>query len=109
MASFSEKRSSWTSSSLSFLKRSVIEPIVFLHTLAGSLRATAILQLQQDKICMQKFNGTADFCHYLSTKDSSKLKDDIVSSVSEYTTYKEFLVIIPAIITALFVGIWCDR
>jgi stalled ribosome rescue protein Dom34 len=86
-----------------------MELLVFFHFLAASLRNTAIHQLQQDKICMQNFNETEDFCHFLSSKTSSELKDEILASVAQYSMYREFIVMGPGIVTSLFVGIFCDR
>lgn len=99
----------WVSSSITFIRRSVIEPVVFLSFLGFSLRAIAFTQLQQDKICLQKFNQSRAYCQFLSKAESSDLKDNIVASVATYATYKEFIVIIPGIITALYIGSWCDK
>ena len=102
------KESNWVSSSLTFLRRSVVEPVIFLNTLAVALRGIAFTQLQQDKICLQKFNQSRAYCEFLSTEEDSNLKDNIVSSVATYSTYKELLVLIPGVITALYIGSWCD-
>ena len=101
--------SPWTSSSLDFLRSSILEPIVLLHALAASVRNIAFLQIVQDKVCLQTFLQHPDYCRFLSTEEDSSLKDKIVASVSVYTTLKELLVIIPGIVTALFIGSWCDK
>ena len=108
MASTDNQRN-WVSTSLTFIRRSVVEPVVFLNMLGFVLRGIAFTQLQQDKICLQTFNQSRTYCQFLSTEEDSDLKDNIVASVATYTTYKEFLVIIPGVITALYFGSWCDR
>ena len=100
---------SWTSSTLDFVKSSILEPIVLLHALAGAVRGIAILQIIQDKLCMQSFGQDPDYCRLLSLEEDSSLKDKILAAVSTYTTFKEILVIIPGIITAIFIGSWCDK
>lgn len=92
-----------------FVKSSVLEPIVLLHSLAGAVRAIAILQLIQDKVCMQEFQQHEDYCRVLSSEGDCSLKDTILATASKYTSVKEILVIVPGIITALFIGSWCDR
>ena len=104
-----ENQKSWVSSSLRFLRLSVVEPVVFLSMLGFVFRGIAFTQLQQDKICLQKFNQSRAYCAFLSTEEDSDLKDNIVASVATYSTYKEFLVIIPGVISALYIGSWCDK
>jgi hypothetical protein len=101
--------SPWTSSSFDFLRSSILEPIVLLQSLAASVRAIALLQIIQDKVCLQTFLQNDEYCSVLSTEEDSSIKDRIVASVSIYTTFKEILVIVPGIITALFIGSWCDK
>lgn len=92
-----------------FIRTSRLEPVVLLHGIAGGLRATPFHQLIQDKICLQDFNEPREYCHYLSQSKSSPLKDKILAEVATFTTFKEFAILIPAIITAFFIGSWCDK
>ena len=92
-----------------FVKSSVLEPTVLLHSLAGAVRAIAILQIIQDKVCIQEFEQHESYCRVLSSEEDCSLKDTILATVSKYTTLKELLVIVPGIITALFIGSWSDR
>jgi hypothetical protein len=94
---------------IDFIKRSKLEPLLFVHGFAISVRNIAIQQLLQDKICIEKYHEDREYCHYLSKQPQSDEKDDILGEVSEYLTYKEFLILIPSILSALFIGIWCDR
>ena len=94
---------------LDFIKRSKLEPLLLVYGFAIAVRHIAIQQLLQDKICIEKYHEDREYCHYLSKQPVSEEKDDILADVSQYLTYKEFLVIIPYILSAIFTGIWCDR
>jgi len=92
-----------------WIKSSTIEPVVLFHAVAGGLRATPFHQLIQDKICLQDFNQTKEYCHGLSGSPHSRLKDHILAEVATFTTYKEFAILVPAMLTAFFIGSWCDQ
>ena len=96
-------------STIEFIKRSKLEPLLFVNGFATAVRQVAIQQLLQDKLCIEKYHEDRDYCHYLSKQPETEEKDDILADVAQYLTYKEFIVIIPYIVSALFIGIWCDR
>lgn len=98
----------WVETSVKFVKRSFLEPIVFLHGLANTFLFVSLHQLFQDKVCLQIFQQTTEYCRYLNLQDD-ELKDDIVSEVSVWSTYKEYMVLIPGALSALFIGSWCDK
>jgi hypothetical protein len=92
-----------------FLKRSRAEPLIIANDFAVALRTVAIQQLIQDKLCLEKYKETSEYCHELSEEADSTIKEDIVSDVSQYLGFKELIVIIPVLLSALFVGSICDR
>ena len=94
---------------IEFVKRSKLEPVLLFHSFAAYVRQVAIQQLVQDKQCVNHYNEPREYCRYLSQQESSKRKEDILSDVSTFMTYKEFLVIIPYMLSAIYIGSWCDR
>ena len=105
-----EKKSKgdWVSTSVKFIRRSFLEPIAFLHGLANTFLLVSLHQLFQDKICLQVFQQTTEYCRYINL-ENDELKDNIIAEVSVWSTYKEYMVLIPGAISALFIGSWCDK
>ena len=112
MSSFTDEKrpqKGWVSTSIDFIRKSFLEPIIFLHAMSGSFMWVSLAQLFQDKVCLQVFDQPADYCKYLSTEENSILKDNILAEVSQWSTYKEYMVLIPGALSALFIGSWCDK
>ena len=98
----------WISSTIRFIRRSKLEPLVFLHTSSATFMAIALNQMLQDKICLQTYGQSRDYCRHLSKADTSTTKDNILSSLSTWLSYKEYVVLIPGILAVMFIGSWCD-
>jgi hypothetical protein len=86
-----------------------LEPVLLFHTFAAYVRQVAVQQLLQDKQCIEKYGESRDYCHYLSKQEASEEKEQILEDVASFLSYKEFLVIIPYILSAIYIGSWCDR
>ena len=99
----------WLSSAIAFIRRSFLEPIIFLNSIAWALTTVPLQQIVQDKICLQDFNQDREYCKVLSTAQDSTLKDEILSTASTFWTYKEYIVLVPQAISCLYIGSWCDR
>ena len=99
----------WLSSAIAFIRRSFLEPIIFLNIIALVLTTVPLQQIVQDKICLQDFNQDREYCKVLSTAQDSVLKDNILSTTSTFWTYKQYIVLIPQAISCLYIGSWCDR
>jgi hypothetical protein len=96
-----EAKESFLLEAWQFVRDSKLEPVVLLHSIAGGIRGTPFHQLIQDKICLQNFRQDNEYCYYLSQSKTSPLKDEILAEVATFTTYKEFAILIPAVITGL--------
>ena len=105
----SSTRTSTLSKTIDFIKRSRLEPLIIGYDFSSALRNVATQQLIQDKICLRSYTESNDYCHLLSQANNSDTKEQIVTQVSQYLGYKELLIVIPSILSALFIGSWCDR
>jgi MFS family permease len=93
----------------SLMSRIKLELVTFLGTIAIAVRAITQQQLLQDKLCMQKFHAPIAYCRDLQDEPDSELKDLILANFSAYMMVKEVIILIPHVLTVLYIGSWCDR
>lgn len=58
----------------------VFELFIFIRALQSTVSGIALTVLVQDKICLNGYNQSADFCRRISEHS-----DEIINSTSEYT------------------------
>ena len=100
----SRSASLWT-----LISKTRIEPLCFIAVFGGVTRLLSYQQLVQDKICIQEFHQSLDFCQELSAASDSPEKNAILARVSTFMLQKELISLIPNILMSLLVGSWCDR
>ena len=108
---FSSSIKSWWPIFIYYLKGSTVEFIISLYIFALLMQAMALPQLIQDKICMQLFSNqtSEEFCRHFAKTPNSHVKDAILAKGAILHTYKEYIIMIPGILSVLFIGSWCDR
>ena len=98
---------------LSFVYLLRIEPYLILTLFATSIKRVPLDQLIQDKICLQKYNLSKEFCYNLPQMDSSaanySYKSLILSDSSEFSFFHALISTLPSIVWSLFIGSWTDR
>lgn len=95
--------------SRSFLSRIKVELVVFLGTISIAVRTITQQQLLQDKICLQKFKSPLDYCRELHDQPDSIFKDAILANYSAFFMMKEVIIMLPHVMSVLYIGSWCDR
>lgn len=93
----------------SLFRRLLVEMIAFLGTSGIAVRTITQQQLLQDKLCVQEFGCSSQYCRDLNHQPDSVLKDDILTQFSALLTLKELTILVPHILTVLLIGSWCDR
>lgn len=90
-----------------------VEPFVLFFVLAASTKAITQTQLLQDKLCVDTFNQTRDFCLNLNrlnlTADEERLKSQILAWLSQYRFYEMVVARLPRLLWPLCVGSWSDK
>ena len=92
-----------------WMKSIVIEPYIFLMCLTIGMSFVPLEQLQQDKICVNEFNQTIDFCLKLSESPTSDMKLAILVRSNKFAQFASMFNWIPALMWCLIVGSICDR
>ena len=94
-----------------------IEPFVLIFVMSANVSEIARVQLIQDKICLNNYNQSRDFCIDLSkirdTNDdpdySDETKNKILADVAKLSTYIQIISTLPAFFYILFIGPFLDR
>lgn len=94
---------------ISFIKNSRSEPYLFSAGLFISLKIVCLQLLIQDKLCLNQFNQTREFCSSLSTSADSLIKNEIIGKASYFMTIVIMIQTLPGVIWSLFIGIGCDK
>lgn len=94
---------------VSFIKNSRSEPYLFSAGIFISLKIVCLQLLIQDKLCLNRFNQTREFCSSLSTSPDSMIKNEIIGKGSYYMTVVIMIQTLPGVIWSLFIGIGCDK
>lgn len=88
------------------IKSIQMEPIMFLTTFLFSFRGLKIVELYQEKICLNI--SDIQNCKNLLTHDEI-LKKTIIGETNVYKLYDNLLWSIPSIFLSLFAGNWIDK
>lgn len=91
-----------------FLKNSIIEPVALVIAFSTAIKNVVKAALIQDKICLQKFSFSDDFCKNIANEEGP-MKDEVLKASASIVTMKELLILLPIIINAIYIGSWCDR
>ena len=74
-----------------FIKSLRVEPYLFIHMFAGSVATVTTGLLLQDKICVNIYGQSNDFCmHFDSIKpsdDPNKYKDKVLALSTQFGLY----------------------
>lgn len=98
--------------SLAIVSTIRIEPFIFLYMMCGSISVVTRSQLIQDKICMNNYNKSREFCIEINQNSNEEDQDTIgkiLGDVSETSIPFTILSTLPCIIYVLFVGPWIDN
>lgn len=94
---------------IDFIKSSRSEPYLFLSGIFISLKVVVLQLMMQDKLCLNQYNQTREFCSILSTSPDSSSKNEIIGKASYYMTLVIMIQTLPGVIWSLFIGIGCDK
>jgi hypothetical protein len=76
----------------SFVKTLKVEPYLFLHMFAGSVASVTTTLLLQDKICVNIYGQSNNFCTDLNaikpSDDPQGFKDKILSTSTQFGLYR---------------------
>ena len=76
----------------SFIKTLRVEPYLFIHMFAGSIASVTTGLLQQDKICINVYNQSTEFCTNLqdvkSSQDPLDYKDKVLAFSTQMGLYR---------------------
>ncbi|CAG2103819.1 unnamed protein product [Medioppia subpectinata] len=79
----------------------------------SNIRSTPLDLLIQDKLCVNEYNQTRDFCRNLPSINTSHpnyhYKSQTLADAVQYNSYQSIIQNVPGIIWALFLGAWIDR
>ncbi|KAJ6641494.1 Solute carrier family 46 member 3 [Pseudolycoriella hygida] len=97
-----------------FIKTLRVEPFTFAMLFQFGLRALPSFLLIQDKICLQWYNTTYDYCRDLpsiqyETSGPGFYKTRILSDTIQMATYVSYVQLFPNLVCGLFVGAWIDQ
>ena len=96
-----------------FLSLMNVEPVLFTVMFMFALKRTPTDQLIQDKICLFKYNATADYCLRLPRmkpeEDFMHIKSPILEEVTRFSLYHTLCTTVPSLLAALFIGSWTDK
>ena len=95
--------------SLEVLKEIRVEPFMLFLQLSVAVSGITIQQLIQDKLCIQKYHQSVEFCRNLGTSEDSPEKSKILSSLVTFNMIQTILDSLPGIIWALMIGSLCDN
>ena len=96
---------------LNSLKKFKCEPLVVFLFMSFGLRVVSMQQLLQDKVCLNEFSQTHEYCERISEMPKSTLKLDILNRYQVLLTYRTVLsfLVSNCLPFYIFVGGWCDR
>ena len=98
----------------SFINCLRVELYYALYLFAYSVNGVPTAQLYTDKICIQKFNQTAEFCTNLAEMDNENdpkyhYKSLVLSESAQYNMYSYIISLGPAVLWSLLFGSWVDK
>lgn len=90
-----------------------IEPFIFLFVSSSSISDITATQLIQDKICLLKYNRSAEYCAQISDEksvsDADSDKTKILADLAQYIIYRTIIGSLPSILFSIFIGSWIDK
>lgn len=97
----------------SFVSLLRVEPFLLLLVFQYNIKRVPSDQLLQDKICVQMYNTTTDYCHSVPSMkpedDKLGFKSLILKDTNQFNLYINLLVTIPCVIIQFFIGSWVDK
>src|SRR5882757_6408791 len=98
----------------SFINCLRIELYYALYLFAFNVNSVPTAQLFQDKICIQKFNQTAEFCVKLAEMDDENdpkyhYKSLVLKESAQFNMYSYIVALGPAVFWSLLFGSWVDK
>ncbi|XP_037029710.1 solute carrier family 46 member 3-like [Bradysia coprophila] len=99
---------------LEFIKILRVEPFTFAMLFQYGLRGMPSFLMIQDKVCMQWYNTTYEYCRDLpSTQEDSSgpglYKTRILADAIQMATYTTYVHLFPSLVYGLLIGAWIDR
>jgi len=99
---------------LSFICLLRVEPFVLTFLFTFLIGSVPQGQMIQDKICIQKYNLSREFCHDLPefkdvTNPDYHYKSLILKDATQFTLYTTIAATVPSIFWSLFFGSWSDK
>lgn len=93
------------------LKKFKCEPLVIFLFMSFGLRVVSMQQLLQDKVCLNEFSQSHEYCARISEMPKSSLKLNILNRYQVLLTYRTMLSFVAGNLLPfyIFVGGWCDR
>src|SRR5437016_10269411 len=89
------------------LENITAEPALFLYMFSFALHNTVINNLWLQKICKFQLGVANDAC--ATGNYTNPDKDRIVEINATYATLSNIILMVPASISAAFLGSWCDK
>lgn len=112
----SSSSSSWLPSLVTRVKENnyfLLELYIFLRAVGQSVGSISLSLLIQDKICLDRYNETRDFCAHINDPMKSAIdqntKNHILAESTQFGNYKNFLECIPMVLWSLFIGSFLDN
>ena len=94
---------------INFIKNSRAEPFLFASGIFISLKVVCLQLLIQDKLCLNQYGQSREFCSNLSTSVDSLIKNQIIGKASYYMTIVIMIQTLPGVLWSLVIGIGCDK
>lgn len=95
---------------LSFLR---LEVFVLFYMFTYYIKRVPLEQLVQDKICLQYYNLSSDYCTKLPElsrdNDIGGFKSKILKEATQFNFYHTIIATCPSVIWSLFIGSWMDK
>ncbi|KAJ6215641.1 hypothetical protein RDWZM_010141 [Blomia tropicalis] len=88
-----------------------MEPIIFITMLNHTMKQIPTFQMLQDKLCIQRYNLSNDYCHNLPTMeiDPLQMKSIILVDVTQMKLYINIIYTILLIIVSIIIGPLIDQ
>lgn len=84
---------------LPFVRLLTVEPLTFLSMFAFTFKMIPQNQMVQDKLCMQRYNLSFEYCQGLPTMEEADdhlgMKSTILSDMAQFTLHVSMLITIP--------------
>lgn len=96
-----------------FVSLLTLEPYIFMFYIMNAIKGVPSGQLTQDKICLNQFHLSSNYCYALptmsATDDYLNKKSEVLAEATNFSIYGALFMTLPSLFGGFLIGPWTDK